>query len=83
MLSDSEKLFIYMAMDTTLTIQKLYSMIWYLQSIICKHGYKTIYLSFCHLSDKVLFNERNVFKNQSEYSQKPICLRTIRWKSLN
>ena len=77
MLSDSEN-FLYMAMDTTLAIQKLCSIIWYLQSIICKHGYKNIYFSFCHLSDKVLFNERNVFKNQSEYSQKPICLRTIR-----
>ena len=61
MLSDSEN-FLYMAMDTTLPIQKLCSIIWYLQSIICKHGYKTIYFSFFHLSDKVLFNERNIFE---------------------
>ena len=61
MLSDSDKLF-YITMDTTLTIQKLFSMIWYLQPIICKHGYKTMYFSFCHLPVKDLFNERNIFE---------------------
>ena len=76
MSSDSEKLF-YIALDTTLTIQNFCSMIWYLQPIICKNGYKTISYSFCHLSVKTLFNERNIFKKQSGYSQKPIYLRTI------
>ena len=61
MLSDSEKLFIYgngyNFNNTKVMLDDLVFTIHYLQTWI-----KNSSFSFCHLSDKVLFNERNIFE---------------------
>ena len=82
MLSDSEKLFIYgngyNFNNTKVMLDDLVFTIHYLQTWIkiAPSVFAIYQIKFCLMKE-------TSSKNQSEYSQKPICLRTIRWKSLN